>query len=209
MKLKFKGVCYLPKKEMHLINGLVEKLASLTSISTTKEETGVKPVSSKVKFDDCLPSKKEISDSAKKAAEEIIDDTFKKYFEKNANKPNSCKINRSRKTGITWAEAQYCSVWEIWRRHHSEDQWKWNGKSAGRSTIGNLIKKAMKYIPLESLEKWDYAPGFDEPYSEHKREVILRAIEGTSTRFIDVVSSCFHDAHRIDKENERLRNSCK
>ena len=107
---------------------------------------------------------------------------------------------------ITEAEARYCSVWEIWRRHKNE---RWlnrpDDKKVSMSSL--LVSKCVEYIPISTLEMWDYhsnrsARWFD--YDFHKRLVVTSMIDATSIKFAEAIVAAFRDVDRMSIENERI-----
>ena len=103
---------------------------------------------------------------------------------------------------ITEDEAKYCSVWEIWRRHKGD---KWLSKRNDRKIYMSspLVSKCVEYIPISTLEMWDYR--FDRcDYDFHKRLVVTSMIDATSIKFAEAIVAAFRDVDRMSIENERI-----
>lgn len=104
---------------------------------------------------------------------------------------------------ITEAEARYCSVWEIWRRHKNE---RWfnrpDDKKVSLSSL--LVSKCVEYIPISTLEMWDYRSARWFDYDFHKRLVITSMIDATSIKFAEAIVAAFRDVDRMSIENERI-----
>lgn len=108
--------------------------------------------------------------------------------------------------GITEAEARYCSVWEIWRRHKNE---RWlnrpDDKKVSMSSL--LVSKCVEYIPISTLEMWDYRSDRSDKcqdYDFHKRLVVTSMIDATSIKFAEAIVTAFRDVDRMSIENERI-----
>ena len=106
---------------------------------------------------------------------------------------------------ITEAEAKYCSVWEIWRRHKNERWLKRDGRKIRISSP--LISKCMEYIPISTLEMWDYCSDRCQDYDFHKKMVITSMINATSIKFAEVIVAAFKDVDRMGIENKRIGES--
>lgn len=107
---------------------------------------------------------------------------------------------------ITEAEARYCSVWEIWRRHKNE---RWlnrpDDKKVSMSSL--LVSKCVEYIPISTLEMWDYHSDRSDrcqDYDFHKRLVVTSMIDATSIKFAEAIVAAFRDVDRMSIENERI-----
>lgn len=107
---------------------------------------------------------------------------------------------------ITEAEARYCSVWEIWRRHKNE---RWlnrpDDKKVSMSSL--LVSKCVEYIPISTLEMWDYHSDRSDKcqdYDFHKRLVVTSMIDATSIKFAEAIVAAFRDVDRMSIENERI-----
>ena len=104
--------------------------------------------------------------------------------------------------GITETEAKYCSVWEIWRRHKNE---RWLNRPDDKKVriSSPLVSKCVEYIPISTLEMWDYR--FDRcDYDFHKRLVVTSMIDATSIKFAEAIVAAFRDVDRMSIENERI-----
>ena len=102
---------------------------------------------------------------------------------------------------ITEAEARYCSVWEIWRRHKNERWLNRHDKKVSMSSL--LVSKCVEYIPISTLEMWDYR--YDRcDYDFHKRLVVTSMIDATSIKFAEAIVAAFRDVDRMSIENGRL-----
>lgn len=103
---------------------------------------------------------------------------------------------------ITEAEARYCSVWEIWRRHKNE---RWlnrpDDKKVSMSSL--LVSKCVEYIPISTLEMWNYRSDRCD-YAFHKKLVVTSMIDATSIKFAEAVVAAFRDVDRMSIENERI-----
>ena len=109
---------------------------------------------------------------------------------------------------ITEDEAKYCSVWEIWRRHKGD---KWLSKRNDRKIYMSspLVSKCVEYIPISTLEMWDYRSDKCQDYDFHKRLVVTSMIDATSIKFAEAIVAAFRDVDRMSIENERIVNSNK
>lgn len=107
---------------------------------------------------------------------------------------------------ITEAEARYCSVWEIWRRHKNE-RWlnKHDDKKVSISSL--LVSKCVEYIPISTLEMWDCRSPEWFDYDFHKRLVITSMIDATSIKFAEAIVAAFKDVDRMGIENKRIGES--
>ena len=103
---------------------------------------------------------------------------------------------------ITEAEARYCSVWEIWRRHKNE---RWLNRPANKkvSMSSLLVSKCVEYIPISTLEMWDYRSDRCD-YDFHKRLMVTSMIDATSIKFAEAIVAAFRDVDRMSIENERI-----
>ena len=103
---------------------------------------------------------------------------------------------------ITEAEAKYCSVWEIWRRHKNE---RWLNRPDDKKVriSSPLVSKCVEYIPISTLEMWDYRPDRCD-YDFHKRLVVTSMIDATSIKFAEAIVAAFRDVDRMSIENERI-----
>ena len=111
--------------------------------------------------------------------------------------------------GITEAEARYCSVWEIWRRHKNE-RWLNSNRHDKKVSISSLlVSKCVEYIPISTLEMWDYRSARWFDYDFHKRLVITSMIDATSIKFAEAIVAAFRDVDRMSIENERLKRISK
>lgn len=112
---------------------------------------------------------------------------------------------------ITEAEARYCSVWEIWRRHKNE---RWLNRPDDKKVrmSSPLVSKCVEYIPISTLEMWDYHSDRSDKcqdYDFHKRLVVTSMIDATSIKFAEAIVAAFRDVDRMSIENERIVNSNK
>lgn len=103
---------------------------------------------------------------------------------------------------ITEAEARYCSVWEIWRRHKN-DRWlnRPDDKKVSMSSL--LVSKCVEYIPISTLEMWDYHSDRCD-YDFHKRLMVTSMIDATSIKFAEAIVAAFRNVDRMSIENERI-----
>lgn len=104
---------------------------------------------------------------------------------------------------ITEAEARYCSVWEIWRRHKNE-RWLNRPDDKKVSISSLLVSKCVEYIPISTLEMWDYRSARWFDYDFHKRLVVTSMIDATSIKFAEAIVAAFRDVDRMSIENERI-----
>lgn len=104
---------------------------------------------------------------------------------------------------ITEAEARYCSVWEIWRRHKNE-RWLNRPDDKKVSIKSLLVSKCVEYIPISTLEMWDYRSNRCQDYDFHKRLVVTSMIDATSIKFAEAIVAAFRDVDRMSIENGRL-----
>lgn len=105
---------------------------------------------------------------------------------------------------ITEAEAKYCSVWEIWRRHKNE-RWLNSNRPDKKVSISSLlVSKCVEYIPISTLEMWDYRSARWFDYDFHKRLVVTSMIDATSIKFAEAIVAAFRDVDRMSIENERI-----
>lgn len=105
---------------------------------------------------------------------------------------------------ITEAEARYCSVWEIWRRHKNE-RWLNSNRPDKKVSISSLlISKCVEYIPISTLEMWDCRSPEWFDYDFHKRLVVTSMIIATSIKFAEAIVAAFRDVDRMSIENERI-----
>lgn len=104
---------------------------------------------------------------------------------------------------ITEAEARYCSVWEIWRRHKNE-RWLNRPDDKKVSISSLLVSKCVEYIPISTLEMWDYRSARRFDYDFHKRLVVTSMIDATSIKFAEAIVAAFRDVDRMSIENERI-----
>lgn len=104
---------------------------------------------------------------------------------------------------ITEAEARYCSVWEIWRRHKNE-RWLNRPDDKKVSLSSLLVSKCVEYIPISTLEMWDYRSARRFDYDFHKRLVVTSMIDATSIKFAEAIVAAFRDVDRMSIENERI-----
>lgn len=103
---------------------------------------------------------------------------------------------------ITEAEARYCSVWEIWRRHKNE---RWLNRHDKKVRMSSpLVSKCVEYIPISTLEMWDYRSNRCQDYDFHKRLVVTSMIDATSIKFAEAIVAAFRDVDRMSIENERI-----
>lgn len=105
--------------------------------------------------------------------------------------------------GITEAEARYCSVWEIWRRHKNERWLNSNRPDKKVRMSSPLVSKCVEYIPISTLEMWDYRSDRCD-YDFHKRLVVTSMIDATSIKFAEAIVAAFRDVDRMSIENERI-----
>ena len=107
---------------------------------------------------------------------------------------------------ITEAEARYCSVWEIWRRHKNERWLNRHDKKVRMSLplSSPLVSKCVEYIPISTLEMWDYRSNKCQDYDFHKRLVVASMINATSIKFAEAIVVAFRDVDRMSIENERI-----
>ena len=106
---------------------------------------------------------------------------------------------------ITEAEARYCSVWEIWRRHKNERWLNRHDKKVSMSSL--IVSKCVEYIPISTLEMWDYHSDRSDKcqdYDFHKRLVVTSMIDATSIKFAEAIVAAFRDVDRMSIENERI-----
>lgn len=104
---------------------------------------------------------------------------------------------------ITEVEARYCSVWEIWRRHKNERCFnRPDDKKVRMSSL--LVSKCVEYIPISTLEMWDYRSNKCQDYDFHKRLVVTSMIDATSIKFAEAIVAAFRDVDRMSIENERI-----
>lgn len=109
---------------------------------------------------------------------------------------------------ITEAEARYCSVWEIWRRHKGEKWLNSNRPDKKVSLSSPLVSKCVEYIPISTLEMWDYDYHSKcQDYDFHKRLVITSMIDATSIKFAEAIVAAFKDVDRMGIENKRIGES--
>jgi len=107
--------------------------------------------------------------------------------------------------GITEAEARYCSVWEIWRRHKNE---RWLNRHDKKVSMSSpLVSKCVEYIPISTLEMWDYRSNRCQDYDFHKRLVVTSMIDATSIKFAEAIVAAFRDVDRMSIENHRIAES--
>lgn len=105
---------------------------------------------------------------------------------------------------ITEAEARYCSVWEIWRRHKNE-RWLNSNRPDKKVNISSLlVSKCVEYIPISTLEMWDCRSPEWCDYDFHKRLVVTSMIDATSIKFAEAIVAAFRDVDRMSIENERI-----
>ena len=104
---------------------------------------------------------------------------------------------------ITEAEARYCSVWEIWRRHKNE---RWFNRPDDKKVrmLSPLVSMCVEYIPISTLEMWDSRSPEWFDYDFHKRLVITSMIDATSIKFAEAIVVAFRDVDRMSIENERI-----
>jgi len=108
---------------------------------------------------------------------------------------------------ITEAEARYCSVWEIWRRHKNE---RWLNRRPDDKKVrilSPLVSMCAEYIPISTLEMWDcrdYRSDICQDYDFHKRSVVASMIVATSIKFAEAIVAAFRDVDRMSIENERI-----
>lgn len=103
---------------------------------------------------------------------------------------------------ITEAEARYCSVWEIWRRHKNE---RWLNRHDKKVRMSSpLVSKCVEYIPISTLEMWDYRSNRCQDYDFHKKLVVTSMIDATSIKFAEAIVAAFRDVDRMSIENERI-----
>lgn len=127
-----------------------------------------------------------------RTAEEIRRDAHLSCLEKEHHLPK-----------ITEAEARYCSVWEIWRRHKNE-RWLNRPDDKKVSISSLLVSKCVEYIPISTLEMWDYRSARRFDYDFHKRLVVTSMIDATSIKFAEAIVAAFRDVDRMSIENERI-----
>ena len=105
---------------------------------------------------------------------------------------------------ITEAEARYCSVWEIWRRHKNERWLNSNRPDKKVRMLSPLVSMCVEYIPISTLEMWDYRSNRCQDYDFHKRIVVTSMIVATSIKFAEAIVAAFRDVDRMSIENERI-----
>lgn len=115
----------------------------------------------------------------------------------------SCLKKEQHLPKITEAEARYCSVWEIWRRHKNE-RWLNRPDDKKVSISSLLVSKCVEYIPISTLEMWDYRSARWFDYDFHKRLVVTSMIDATSIKFAEAIVAAFRDVDRMSIENERI-----
>lgn len=115
----------------------------------------------------------------------------------------SCLKKEHHLPKITEAEARYCSVWEIWRRHKNE-RWLNRPDDKKVSLSSLLVSKCVEYIPISTLEMWDYRSARWFDYDFHKRLVVTSMIDATSIKFAEAIVAAFRDVDRMSIENERI-----
>lgn len=115
----------------------------------------------------------------------------------------SCLKKEQHLPKITEAEARYCSVWEIWRRHKNE-RWLNRPDDKKVSLSSLLVSKCVEYIPISTLEMWDYRSARWFDYDFHKRLVVNSMIDATSIKFAEAIVAAFRDVDRMSIENERI-----
>lgn len=115
----------------------------------------------------------------------------------------SCLKKEHHLPKITEAEARYCSVWEIWRRHKNE-RWLNRPDDKKVSISSLLVSKCVEYIPISTLEMWDYRSARWFDYDFHKRLVVTSMIDATSIKFAEAIVAAFRDVDRMSIENERI-----
>ena len=146
-------------------------------------------------------------------AEQVINDAYCRsktfsYDDRNAEEikrdaQSYCIKKEHHLPEITEAEARYCSVWEIWRRHKNE---RWFNRPDDKKVrmSSSLVSKCMEYIPISTLEMWDYRSNRCQDYDFHKRLVVTSMIVATSIKFAEAIVTAFRDVDRMSIENERI-----